>query len=144
MKKYLLAALVIVCGIVVPACQKGIWGPNTLLGLYSSWPAQDSIEMHFVGLGGVASRDGMYAVGSGGYIDFSTKGIIVFHIKGWEHTDIYDATRYNLLKDITPVNEGGPTVQHVSISVTGKSSFVLTEVADNTELHSTTIYKLHK
>ena len=144
MKTFLAAMLFIAYFTVVPSCQKGIWWSNTLDNLYSSWPVHDSIEMDFVDSGGVASRNGMYPVQTGGYVDFSTKGRIVFNINGSEHIDVYDATKYNLLKDSTPVNEGALMVQHVSISVTGRNNFKLTEIKDGFGLHLKTIYRLSK
>lgn len=132
--------------ILAASCSKNAKAPYSgpVNDLYSKWIA-GSIETQAYFYPSTNVSDTTYNAHPGDYIDFSKKGMIVFNIQGNVHTDIYDTTRYDLLRDtLVELYDGSSLPGRVSVKATGKNTISFAKSKFGIDFQNKFIYSLHK
>jgi hypothetical protein len=88
--------------------------------------------------------DTMYNAQSTDYIDLSAKGTIVFYINQQQHTDTYDTTKYDVVRDtlVPVINLDGGGSYYVALSDVHTKHPVLEEKSFGIDTESETFYDL--
>jgi hypothetical protein len=95
---------------------------------YSNW-AVSTIGINSIVIPEGVVWDTAYHAQPTDYIDLSTKGKIDFYINQQHHTDFYDTTKYDLLKDTSIPVGGGPGFDYISFHITaGNKASIKTSV----------------